>query len=61
MDPLSLAKEAKIYSRGKTVSCTSGAGKTDQLGNDAEAETPVLWPPPVKNELTGKDPDAGKD
>ena len=28
---------------------------------DAEAETPVLWPSDVKNWLTGKDPDAGKD
>ena len=28
---------------------------------DAEAETPMLWPPDVKNRLTGKDPDAGKD
>ena len=31
-------------------------GKTD-----VEAETPILWPPDVKNWLTGKDPDAGKD
>ena len=31
-------------------------GKTD-----AEAEAPILWPPDVKNWLTGKDPDAGKD
>ena len=29
-------------------------GKTD-------AEAPVVWPPVVKNKLTGKDPDAGKD
>ena len=29
--------------------------------NDAKAETPVLWPPDVKNCLTGKDPDAWKD
>ena len=28
---------------------------------DAEAETPLLWPPDVKNWLIGKDPDAGKD
>ena len=28
---------------------------------DAEAETPMLWPPDVKNWLIGKDPDAGKD
>ena len=28
---------------------------------DAEAETPILWPPDVKNWFTGKDPDAGKD
>ena len=28
---------------------------------DAEAETPILWPPDVKDWLLGKDPDAGKD
>ena len=28
---------------------------------DAEAETPVLWPPYAKSWLTGKDPDAGRD
>ena len=31
-------------------------GKTD-----AEAETPILWPPDEKNWLIGKDPGAGKD
>ena len=31
-------------------------GKTD-----AEAETPILWPSDVKNQLIGKYPDAGKD
>ena len=31
-------------------------GKTD-----AEAETPILWPPDVNNSLIGKDPDSGKD
>ena len=30
-------------------------------GTDAEAETPILWPPVVKSWLIGKDPDAGKD
>ena len=29
-------------------------GKTD-------AEAPILWPPDVKSQLTGKDSDAGKD
>ena len=29
--------------------------------SDDEAETPILWPPDMKNWLTGKDPDAGKD
>ena len=28
---------------------------------DAEAETPIVWPPDVKNQLIGKDSDAGKD
>ena len=30
-------------------------------GTDAEAETPVLWPPHTKSWLTGKDSDAGRD
>ena len=28
---------------------------------DAEAEPLILWPPGRKSQLTGKDPDAGKD
>jgi len=28
---------------------------------DAEAETPILWPPDVKSQFIGKHPDAGKD
>ena len=28
---------------------------------DAEVEAPVLWPPDVRSQLTGKDLDAGKD
>ena len=38
--------------------------KTDWIfigRTDAEAETPILWPPDVKNWRIGKDPDAGKD
>ena len=31
-------------------------GKTN-----AEAEAPILWSPDVKNQLTGEDPNAGKD
>jgi len=28
---------------------------------DAEDEALILWPPDVMSQLTGKDPDAGKD
>ena len=28
---------------------------------DAEAEAPVVWPPDVRSQLIGKDPDAGKE
>ena len=28
---------------------------------DAEAEATILWPPDANSQLTGKDPDAGKD
>ena len=32
------------------------------IGNtDAEAESPIFWPPDTKSWLIGKDPDAGKD
>ena len=30
-------------------------------GTDAEAETPILWPPDVKSWLTWNESDAGKD
>ena len=30
-------------------------------GTDAEAETPILWPPHAKSWLIGKDSDAGRD
>ena len=29
--------------------------------NDAEVEAPILWPPDMKSQLIGKDPDAGED
>ena len=28
---------------------------------DAEAETPIFWPPYTKSRLIGKDPGAGRD
>ena len=30
-------------------------------GTDAEAETPIPWPPHAKSRLIGKDLDAGRD
>ena len=36
-------------------------GNQPRIGRtDVEAETPILWPPDVKNRLIGKDPDSGK-
>ena len=32
-----------------------------EISPHAEAETPILWPPHVKNWLIGKDPDTGRD
>ena len=31
------------------------------IGRTVEAEAPILWPPDVRSQLIGKDPDAGKD
>ena len=55
---------------GVAKSRTRLRGWTELKGNqfwtfigstDAEAETPILWPPDAKNGLIGKDPDARKD
>ena len=35
--------------------------QTTPVRTDADAETPILWPPHVKSWLIGKDPDAGRD
>ena len=43
-----------VYPKGNQ--CWIFIGRTD-----AEAETPIFWPPDVKNWLIWKDPDAGKD
>ena len=40
----------------KSVNPKGNLGRTD-----AETEAPILWPPDVKSQLIGKDPDAGKD
>ena len=46
-------KEIKLVNPNGYQSCIS-IGRT-------EAEAPILWPPDVKSQLTGKDSDAGKD
>ena len=52
--PLDCKDSQPVHPKGNQ-SCIF-IGKTD-----AKAEAPILWPPDVKNWLTGKDPDAGKD
>ena len=53
-NPLDCKKIQPVHPRGNQFWIF--IGKTD-----AEAETPILWPPDAKNWLTVKDPDAGKD
>ena len=51
--PLDCKEIQPVHSRGN---------QTWIIGRiDAEAETPLLWPPGAKNWLIGKDPDAGND
>ena len=52
--PLNFKVIQAMYSKGNQSWIFTGR-------TDAEAETPILWPPDAKNWLTGKDPDAGKD
>ena len=43
------------------INCTGNQSWIFIGRTDAEAETPMLWSPDVKNWLIGKDRDAGKD
>jgi len=52
--PLDCKEIQPVYPKGNQSSIFIGR-------TDAEAETPMLWPPDAKNWLIGKDPDAGKD
>ena len=48
----------------KEIQTVNPKGNQSQIfigRTDAEAEVPILWPPDVKNWLSGKDPDAEKD
>ena len=45
----------------KPVSCKGNQSWIFIGRTVAEAEAPILWPPDVKRQLIGKDPDAGKD
>ena len=61
---LSLLSQVNCFKQLKdNPSITILKGKNFKIlgRTDAEAETPMLWPPDVKNWLLWKDPDAGKD
>ena len=53
-DPLDCKEIQSVHPKGNWSRIFIGR-------TDAEAETPILWPPDAKNWLIGKDPDAGKD
>ena len=47
--------------QGDPTSSSKGGQSWVFIGRtDAEAETPILWPPVVKSWLIWKDPDSGK-
>ena len=52
--PLDCKEIQQVYPKGDQSWVFTGR-------TDAEAETPVLWPPDAKSGLIGKDPDAGMD
>ena len=53
-DPLDCKEIQPVHSKGNQSRIFIGR-------TDAEAETPILWPPDTKSWLFRKDPDAGKD
>ena len=55
LESLSDCKEIKPVNSKRSQPCMF----TERT--DVEAEAPKLWPPDAKSQLTGKDPDAGKE
>ena len=53
-NPLDCKEIQPVHSKGDQSWVFTGR-------TDAEAETPILWPPHAKSWLIGKDPDAGRD
>ena len=51
--PLDCKEVQPVYSKGDQSWVFIGR-------TDAEAETPIIWPPDAKSRLIGKDPDGGK-
>ena len=59
-----LEKTLESPLEGKEIQPVSPKGNQSWIftgRTDAEGEAPILWPPDVKSQLTGKDPNAGKD
>ena len=54
LSPLDCKEIQPVYPKGNQSWIFTGR-------TDAEAETPILWPPDVKSRFIWKDPDAGKD
>ena len=52
--PLDFKEIQPVHSKGDQFWASTGR-------TDAEAETPVVWPPHAKCSLIGKDPDSGRD
>ena len=56
-------QSTKIFYMIPLSYCSWGSQTSHSLfteRTDAEAEAPILWPPDVKSQLIGNDPDAGK-
>ena len=61
MLPLNIIKTLRLFEEIKPV-IPKGNQSWIFIGRtDAEAETPIVWPPDAKNWLIGKDPNAEKD
>ena len=56
-----LLRVPRTCKESKPVNSKGNQPRTSIGRTNAEAEAPIFWPPHVKSQLIGKDPDAGKD
>ena len=57
---IGVSASASVLPMGSPIFPSGCEGKLGVALESLRGKTPIVWPPDAKNQLNGKDPDAGK-